>query len=150
LASSKRIATGVGPGPSCKPASLDPRGYKPVKPRILNTGVGTMQANFEKGSQTMFCGGLELELLQFHFHTPSEHAFDGERAAMEVHLVHRNIATGEAVGIGVWGRLVTARGGSGLAAGVLFERGEAANKPPTKNNAASHAKRKPKKQAAWP
>lgn len=30
-------------GPICKPAVMDPRGYRPVKPRILNTGVGTMQ-----------------------------------------------------------------------------------------------------------
>lgn len=28
---------------ACKPAQIDPRGYKAVKPMILNTGVGTMQ-----------------------------------------------------------------------------------------------------------
>ncbi len=28
-----------------------------------------------------------MELLQFHFHTPSEHAMDGMRSPMEVHLV---------------------------------------------------------------
>jgi carbonic anhydrase len=44
----------------------------------------------------LLCGGAQLELLQFHFHTPSEHAFDGERAAMEVHLVHKNKVTGAA------------------------------------------------------
>lgn len=37
---------------------------------------------------------MELELLQFHFHAPSEHAMDGKRYAMEVHLVHKNKATG--------------------------------------------------------
>lgn len=43
-ASTKRMSSGAGnQGPMCKPATLDPRGYKPVKPRILNTGVGTMQ-----------------------------------------------------------------------------------------------------------
>jgi carbonic anhydrase len=51
-------------------------------------------------SQTAVVGGAELELLQYHFHTPSEHAFDGERTAMEVHLVHRNIVTG---GFLCWG-----------------------------------------------
>lgn len=29
-------------------------------------------------------------LLQFHFHTPSEHAIDGSLAAAEMHLVHQS------------------------------------------------------------
>ncbi len=45
---------------------------------------------------TCSVAGQQLELLQFHFHTPSEHAFDGRRTAMEAHLVHRNKATGGA------------------------------------------------------
>ena len=40
-------------------------------------------------------------LLQVHFHTPSEHAFDDGRTAMEAHLVHRNIATGGLAVVGV-------------------------------------------------
>jgi carbonic anhydrase len=32
--------------------------------------------------------GGEYPLLQFHFHTPSEHAFDGEYAIGEIHFVH--------------------------------------------------------------
>ncbi len=32
----------------------------------------------------------EFQLLQFHFHVPSEHTIDGKRADMEMHLVHRN------------------------------------------------------------
>lgn len=32
-------------------------------------------------------GGSELELVQFHFHTPSEHTFDGAHTSLEVHLV---------------------------------------------------------------
>lgn len=38
--------------------------------------------------------GRDLELVQWHFHTPSEHAFDWERKAMEVHLVHKDTQTG--------------------------------------------------------
>ena len=42
----------------------------------------------------MQVGGKNLELVQWHFHTPSEHAFDGVRKSMEVHLVHRDTLTG--------------------------------------------------------
>nr|VFJ92185.1 MAG: carbonic anhydrase [Candidatus Kentron sp. H]VFJ93142.1 MAG: carbonic anhydrase [Candidatus Kentron sp. H]VFK00001.1 MAG: carbonic anhydrase [Candidatus Kentron sp. H] len=40
------------------------------------------------------------KLLQFHFHTPSEHHIDGKAAPMELHLVHKN-AKGEIAVIGV-------------------------------------------------
>ena len=39
-------------------------------------------------------GGREMELVQWHFHTPSEHAFDGYRSSMEAHLVHKDVKTG--------------------------------------------------------
>ena len=38
--------------------------------------------------------GEPHRLLQFHFHAPSEHSLGGRHAAMEAHLVHRNLATG--------------------------------------------------------
>lgn len=41
-----------------------------------------------------YIDGRELELLQFHFHTPSEHAINGRRFPMEAHLVHKDKATG--------------------------------------------------------
>jgi carbonic anhydrase len=41
------------------------------------------------------------DLLQFHFHTPSEHALNGYRTSMEAHLVHRNRATGTLGVVGV-------------------------------------------------
>jgi carbonic anhydrase len=31
-----------------------------------------------------------LFYLQFHFHTPSEHAINGQRTEMEVHFVHKD------------------------------------------------------------
>ncbi|KAF8073239.1 ecaA [Scenedesmus sp. PABB004] len=68
--------------------------------RVKNTGTGTIQVNFEPGN-VLSWRGEQLELLQFHFHTPSEHAFDGRRAAMEAHLVHRNPATGAFAVVGV-------------------------------------------------
>lgn len=70
------------------------------KTDVLNTGHGTMQVNFQPGNLA-FIDDMELELLQFHFHAPSEHAIDGKRYAMEVHLVHKNKATGNLAVLGI-------------------------------------------------
>lgn len=53
-----------------------------------------LQVSPAKGNNTVVIGGKELELVQWHFHTPSEHAFDGERKSMEVHLVHKDPENG--------------------------------------------------------
>ena len=44
-------------------------------------------------------GGKRYELLQFHFHTPSEHSVAGRQFAMEVHFVHKS-ADGELAVVG--------------------------------------------------
>ncbi|GIL92501.1 hypothetical protein Vretimale_19327 [Volvox reticuliferus] len=67
---------------------------------VLNTGHGTMQVNFPPGNLA-FVGDMEIELLQFHFHAPSEHAMDGRRYAMEAHLVHKNKSTGNLAVLGI-------------------------------------------------
>lgn len=38
--------------------------------------------------------GRRLTLVQFHWHRGSEHTLDGRRSTMELHLVHRDDATG--------------------------------------------------------
>ena len=38
----------------------------------------------------MFLDGTEYDLLQAHFHAPSEHTIDGRHGAMELHLVHKD------------------------------------------------------------
>lgn len=53
---------------------------------ILNNGH-TVQANFAAGS-TMMSGGKTFNLVQVHFHTPSEHAVNGERFPLTAHFVH--------------------------------------------------------------
>lgn len=52
-----------------------------------------LQVAFPPGNRITI-GNKYLELLQFHFHTPSEHALDGRRLPMEVHMVHKDLYTG--------------------------------------------------------
>ncbi len=62
--------------------------YKPSKLNILNNGH-TIQVDYDKGSSIRI-DGERYDLLQFHFHTPSEHTIDGSLYPMELHLVHKN------------------------------------------------------------
>jgi len=61
--------------------------YKPAPMTILNNGH-TVQVNYPSGSR-MTVGGQSFDLLQFHFHTPSEHTINGKAYAMEMHFVHK-------------------------------------------------------------
>jgi carbonic anhydrase len=94
--------------------------YQSIPLQVLNNGH-TLQANYyEPGGQqtvsiggksypvkgqptynsTLMLGDVAYKLLQFHFHTPSEHARNGGRYAMEVHLVHKS-ADGNLAVVGV-------------------------------------------------
>lgn len=53
----------------------------------VNNGHSIQNNSKDGGYITL--AGKEYELLQFHFHAPSEHALDGERLPMEAHFVHR-------------------------------------------------------------
>jgi carbonic anhydrase len=55
---------------------------------LVNNGH-TLQVNVEPGSW-LTAEGLKFELLQFHFHSPSEHQIQGRSFPLEAHLVHRN------------------------------------------------------------
>lgn len=48
----------------------------------------TVQANLPAGN-SLSIGGKIYQLVQFHFHTPSENFLDGEQYPLELHLVHR-------------------------------------------------------------
>ncbi|HGX91825.1 MAG TPA: carbonic anhydrase family protein [Candidatus Tenderia sp.] len=54
---------------------------------IVNNGH-TIQANYAPGS-SMVVGGKQYELLQFHFHSPSENTIGGKAYDMVAHLVHK-------------------------------------------------------------
>lgn len=72
--------------------------YKAVPLKVVNNGH-TIQVNYAPGS-SITVAGKTYQLLQFHFHTPSEHTVNGEAAPMELHFVHRNDA-GELAVVGV-------------------------------------------------
>ena len=73
--------------------------YRIVPLTILNNGH-TVQVNVEKGS-SITVGGKHYELLQFHFHTPSEHVVDRRHFPLEMHLVHKG-ADGKLAVVGVF------------------------------------------------
>ena len=62
--------------------------YRPARLRIVDNGH-TIQVNYDLGSSLMV-GGKRYDLVQFHFHRPSEEVVDGKRSAMVAHLVHRD------------------------------------------------------------
>jgi carbonic anhydrase len=62
--------------------------YKPSVLKIIDNGH-TVQINYASGS-SIEVSGVRYELLQFHFHLPSEEKVEGKSHAMVAHLVHRN------------------------------------------------------------
>lgn len=64
--------------------------YSSAAPSIINNGH-TVQVVLPAG-QTLTVGEQSYELLQFHFHTPSEETVHGKHTAMVAHFVHRNAA----------------------------------------------------------
>jgi carbonic anhydrase len=61
--------------------------YKPSPLKILDNGH-TIQVNYAPGS-SIDIGGARYELVQFHFHKPSEEKINGKPHDMVVHLVHK-------------------------------------------------------------
>ena len=57
---------------------------EPIK---LKISAFALQMDYTNGSSIEF-GGKTWDLVQFHFHTLSEHAIDGKLGAMELHAVH--------------------------------------------------------------
>ncbi len=72
---------------------------------VSNKGL-TIQADFAPGS-AMTSGGTTFNLIQIHFHTPSEHAISGKRYPLTGHFVHAT------------------EGGKLGVLGVMFEEGAA-------------------------
>ncbi len=62
--------------------------YKATPLKVVNNGH-TVQVNYLPGS-SITVDGEKYELLQFHFHAPSENTVGGKHYSMEMHLVHKN------------------------------------------------------------
>lgn len=62
--------------------------YKETPLKIVNNGHA-IQANYEPGS-FVTVDGEKYQLVQFHFHAPSEYTVKGQFYDMEMHLVHKN------------------------------------------------------------
>ena len=62
--------------------------YRPTLFRIVDNGH-TVQVNVGEGS-TMTVMGRTYQLLQFHFHRPSEERINGKTFDMVIHLVHQD------------------------------------------------------------
>jgi len=86
-------STGLEQSPIDIPNTSDPSpfgtvrlAYRETRLNVVNTGR-TLQVNCDSGS-ALLLDGASYELLQFHFHTPSEHLLSGQAYPMEVHFVH--------------------------------------------------------------
>ena len=62
--------------------------YKPSPLKIVDNGH-TVQVIYAPGS-SITVAGKQYELVQFHFHKPSEEKINGKPSDMVVHLVHRD------------------------------------------------------------
>lgn len=72
---------------------------------LVNTGSpdenATVRADVPAGVAFITLRGVRYDLLQFHWHTPSEHEVEGQDTPLEMHFVHRR-ADGSLLVIGVF------------------------------------------------
>ena len=85
-------------GPFVKSRTVVTTDYKEGPLKMINNGH-TIQVNVTPGSKIRI-DGVAHELLQFHFHRPSEEKIDGKPMAMVVHFVHKS-AEGKLAVLGV-------------------------------------------------
>src|SRR3981189_784487 len=60
--------------------------YKPTALKVIDNGH-TIQVNYDRNS-SITIGNRRYELIQFHFHHPSEEEIEGKTYDMVIHLVH--------------------------------------------------------------
>lgn len=85
-------------GMDFSPASLEIVHHEHIADEI-NDGH-TIQVNYSEGD-TLTIGEASYELIQFHFHSPSEHTVKGKHYPMEMHFVHKS-SSGSLAVVGVF------------------------------------------------
>ena len=83
---------------------------------IFNNGH-TIQVNIDAGSAIVY-NGITYNLLQFHFHSPSEHTIEGMPAPLEIHFVHQDPNSGNLAVVGI---LLTEGEGDNEAYSAVFD-----------------------------
>ena len=73
--------------------------YEPTTFTILNKDH-TIKANTTTENNRLVVEGKEYKLFEFHFHTPSEHQFNGQNYDLEIHFVHKD-KSGKLAALGV-------------------------------------------------
>jgi len=73
--------------------------YQPSKLNIQNNGH-TIEVTYDAGSYIEI-DGVRYNLIQFHFHAPSEHTVNGASAKAELHLVHKTADGKRAAVVGI-------------------------------------------------
>jgi len=63
--------------------------YKPVRFNVIDTGH-TIQVNLGAGNSITILG-RRYDLMQFHFHKPSEERINGRNYEMVAHMVHKDV-----------------------------------------------------------
>jgi carbonic anhydrase len=80
--------------------------YPDTDVTLVNTGspdeFATVRADVPASAAYMILRGVRYDLLQFHWHAPSEHEIDGRKTPLEMHFVHRSRADGSLLVIGVF------------------------------------------------
>ncbi|MFC4075968.1 carbonic anhydrase [Salinithrix halophila] len=72
--------------------------YKKTSFSVSNNGHTIL--DYPASNDDIIMAGKKYKLVQFHFHTPSEHQFNGKNFDMELHLVHQD-AKGHTIVLGI-------------------------------------------------
>jgi carbonic anhydrase len=74
---------GAVPDPALDPLVV---AYAPITNPVVRNDGHSLEVDYDGGVLTL--GTHQLQSGQFHVHVPAEHAVDGVRADMEIHIVH--------------------------------------------------------------
>ncbi|KAM3738953.1 hypothetical protein ACB098_09G168800 [Castanea mollissima] len=74
--------------------------YKPAQAVVMNRGHD-ISVVWKGDAGYIDINGTRYNLLRGHWHSPSEHTFNGSRLDLELHLVHQNPSTNKTAAIGI-------------------------------------------------